>query len=219
MSFCPSKDIHSVYLDGELPENYKIEYEQHLKTCSKCQKELEEMKTVRDLLHNDSNSLNLDEHFMSDSFNRLQIKMAYSRNTISQKKRSNNSFNYFISAAAAAAVFALIIPIRMNTMKTNAVTEPEIAAVVPVTTAKNVSFDSGKSVLVSGNIQEADLSSNRKRDNNRAAFVQNVKDVDLLRPEFENESISIRITVPGVGVEPVVTEISLPMEMVVSGRY
>ena len=23
MSFCPSKDIHSVYLDGELPENYK----------------------------------------------------------------------------------------------------------------------------------------------------------------------------------------------------
>ena len=25
MSFCPSKDIHSVYLDGELPENYKAE--------------------------------------------------------------------------------------------------------------------------------------------------------------------------------------------------
>ena len=24
MSFCPSKDIHSVYLDGELPENSKF---------------------------------------------------------------------------------------------------------------------------------------------------------------------------------------------------
>lgn len=219
MSFCPSKDIHSVYLDGELPENYKVEYENHLKTCSKCQKELEQMKIVRDFFKNDSKSLELDEHFMSDSFDRLQIKMAYNRNTVPHKKYNKTSFNYFISAAAAAAVFALIIPIRMNTMKNNTVTEQEISSVVPVTTAKNVSFDSGKSVLVSGNIQEADLSSNKRKENNRAAFVQHVKDVDLLRPDFEDESISIRITVPGVGVEPVVTEISLPMEMVVSGRY
>ena len=44
MSFCPSKDIHSVYLDGELPENYKAEYELHISHCEKCRKELEQLK-------------------------------------------------------------------------------------------------------------------------------------------------------------------------------
>ena len=43
MSFCPSKDIHSVYLDGELPENYKAEYELHISHCEKCRKELEQL--------------------------------------------------------------------------------------------------------------------------------------------------------------------------------
>ena len=33
MSFCPSKDIHSVYLDNELPEVYKAEYEAHIAVC------------------------------------------------------------------------------------------------------------------------------------------------------------------------------------------
>ena len=46
MSFCPSKDIHSVYLDGELPENYKAEYELHVSHCEKCRKELEQLKAV-----------------------------------------------------------------------------------------------------------------------------------------------------------------------------
>ena len=47
MSFCPSKDIHSVYLDGELPEVYKAEYESHLKICPTCQKELDKIKALR----------------------------------------------------------------------------------------------------------------------------------------------------------------------------
>lgn len=216
MSFCPSKDIHSVYLDGELPEVYKAEYETHIKDCPQCQKQLAQLKGVKKLFQDDSNSLNLDSHFMEESFNRLQIKMAYSKNTVPNKKSYKHTVGYFISAAAAAAVFALIIPIRINTIGNSAEAGTSVASVFPVTTAKEVSFDSRKSVLVSGNIQESDLS--RKRAND-AALIQNVKDVDLLRPNFGDESISIRITVPGVGEEPVVTEINLPMDYVISGRF
>ena len=80
MSFCPSKDIHSVYLDGELPENYKAEYELHISHCEKCRKELEQLKALRSLFKADSDSIKLDDKFMDESFQRLQIKMAYSRN-------------------------------------------------------------------------------------------------------------------------------------------
>ena len=33
MSTCPEKDIHSIYVDGELPENYIKQYESHLSSC------------------------------------------------------------------------------------------------------------------------------------------------------------------------------------------
>ena len=75
MSFCPSKDIHSVYLDGELPENYKAEYELHISHCEKCRKELEQLKALHSLFQADSDSLKLDEHFMDESFQRLQINL------------------------------------------------------------------------------------------------------------------------------------------------
>jgi hypothetical protein len=44
MSFCPTKDIHSIYLDNEMPEIYKAEYESHVATCKKCQQELNKIK-------------------------------------------------------------------------------------------------------------------------------------------------------------------------------
>ena len=62
MSFCPSDDIHSVYLDGELPENFKLEYESHLQSCPECQKKLEQLKKVHQFFEMDSNALNVDEH-------------------------------------------------------------------------------------------------------------------------------------------------------------
>ena len=74
MSFCPTKDIHSVYLDGELPEVYKAEYEQHIQNCEKCRKELMQLKAIHSMFKADSDSMNLDSHYMDESFQRLQIK-------------------------------------------------------------------------------------------------------------------------------------------------
>ena len=45
-----------------------------------------------------------------------------------------------------------------------------------------------------------------------------MNDVDVLRPDFQDEAISIKITVPGMGDFPVTTEINVPMD-IVSGRH
>lgn len=239
MSFCPSKDIHSIYLDGELPENYKAEYELHLKNCEKCRKELEQLKAVRNLFKADSDSLNLDEHFMDESFQRLQIKMAYSKNVGKLPQKSPfKVISYVASGVAAAAVLALVIPVGLKSKAAEAAGTSAVASTVvspliqPVsstsavpitavstnskTSGNNVSFDSGRSVVVSGNIKDVVLSSENQRKN-ATSLVQNVSDVDVLRPDFQDEAISIKITVPGMGDFPVTTEINVPME-IVSGR-
>ncbi len=236
MSFCPSKDIHSVYLDGELPENYKAEYELHISHCEKCRKELEQLKALRSLFKSDSESLNLDQHFMDESFQRLQVKMAYSRNVGRLPQKSPfKVVSYVASGIAAAAVLALVLPLGLKSKQASSgasavVTSPLIQSVssvsaVPITavstgaqtSANNVSFDSGRSVVVSGNIQDVVLSSEKVRKNS-STFSRNVNDVDVLRPDFQDEAISIKITVPGMGDFPVTTEINVPMELV-SGRH
>ena len=234
MSFCPSKDIHSVYLDGELPENYKAEYELHISHCEKCRKELEQLKAVHSLLQADSDALKLDQHFMDESFQRLQIKMAYSKNIGRVPQKSPfKAISYVASGIAAAAVLAIVLPLGLKSNKTNStavantplmqsVTSVSAVPVTAVSTnainsGNNVGYDSGRSMVVSGNIQDVVLSSEKRRKNN-SSFVKNVNDVDVLRPDFQDEAISIKITVPGMGDFPVTTEINVPMELV-SGRY
>ena len=241
MSFCPSKDIHSVYLDGELPENYKAEYELHISHCEKCRKELEQLKAVRAIFKADSDSLNLDSHFMDESFQRLQIKMAYSKNVGKLPQKSPfKVISYVASGVAAAAVIALILPLGLKSNQvsesaavasasTSTISSPLIQSVassssVPITavstsgnTGNKVGYDSGRSVVVSGNIQDVVLSSENKRKT-VSTFAKNVSDVDVLRPDFQDEAISIKITVPGMGDFPVTTEINVPMELV-SGRH
>ena len=222
MSFCPSKDIHSVYLDGELPENYKAEYELHISHCEKCRKELEQLKVVRDMFKADSDSLNLDERFMDESFQRLQIKMAYAKNVGKAPQKSPfKVISYVASGVAAAAVLALVLPLGLKSNKASS--EASTVSAVPLiktvssNTVNNVSYDSGRSVAISGNIQDVVLSSEKQRKNS-SSFTKNVSDVDVLRPDFQDEAISIKITVPGMGDFPVTTEINVPMELV-SGRY
>ena len=222
MSFCPSKDIHSVYLDGELPENYKAEYELHIQHCEKCRKELEQLKAVQKLFKADADSLKLDEKFMDESFQRLQIKMAYSRNIGKVPEKSPfKVISYVASGVAAAAVLALVLPIGLKSNKASS--EASTVSVAPIiksvssSTVNNVSYDSGRSVAISGNIQDVVLSSEKQRKNG-TSLTKNVSDVDVLRPDFQDEAISIKITVPGMGDFPVTTEINVPMELV-SGRY
>lgn len=232
MSFCPTKDIHSVYLDNELPEIYKAEYELHLKNCPACQKELEKIKSLRNLYAADSESINPDSHFLDESFERLQIKMAYNRNIGKARKPDRIVYKYAaVAVSAAVAAFAFIMPVKMTDSKVADKTTGTVAIGPAVSnsattivsannstiTGNNVSFDSGRSVVVSGNIHDKVLSSEAKRKR-QTDFTKNIKDVEVLRPELEDEAISIRITVPGVGDIPFVTEVNVPLG-VMTGRY
>ena len=230
MSTCPSKDIHSVYLDNELPEIYKAEYEEHLKNCPQCQKELEKIRALHKMFTSDSVSITPDATYLNQSFERLQMKMKFAKNT--SRKSSDNgrkSYNRLgVISAAAAAVFALIIPLRLTG---NSAVKESVTEALPIT-ARNVSLNtSGNSGVISGNIDKAVLSSRRNSSAN--PFLQNVSsqansenqnqfsfvhdgDVELLKPEFE--TISIKITLPGIDSVPVTTEVNLPVDFV-SGRF
>ena len=173
---------------------------------------------------------------MDESFQRLQIKMAYSKNVGKVPLKSPfKVISYVASGIAAAAVLALVLPLGLKSNQAStegsAIAASSViqtvgpVSTVPMTavsagpraTGNNVSFDSGRSVVVSGNIQDVVFSSENQRKNG-AAFAKNVGGVDVLRPDFQDEAISIKITVPGMGDFPVTTEINVPMELV-SGRY
>lgn len=243
MSFCPSKDIHSIYLDNEMPDIYKAEYEAHLKNCESCQKELEKLKALHQLFKADSESISLNKQYLDQSFDRLMVKMNYSKHTKLTEKKQASGRKYFIpAAAAAAAVFALIIPVRINSSKINAAPEQAVASTsaAPVmastvassvvsndipSNVRNVSVGGGKGVVISGNIHESVLpSASIGTGGTRNSFVQNVsnsaiekkliQDVDVFRPGFiEDKTISIKITVPGMNAVPVTTEIELPVSV------
>ena len=241
MSFCPSKDIHSVYLDNELPEIYKAEYESHIASCPKCKAELERLRGLRGLLKEDSASITLDEHFLDESYQRLMIKMSYAKNT---GKKAESKFNfrtitYAVSGVAAAAILAVVLPLRAGVAPAGAgmsANQTQIVGLGQNTStatsftpaANNVSFNSGNSMVISGNINESDLSRGHGQRSS-GAEIQNVstnanpgkimKGVEVLRPDFdENETISIKITLPGMNSVPVTAEIQLPAE-VMSGRF
>ncbi len=243
MSTCPTKDLLSVYLDNELPEIYKAEYEDHIKSCPKCSKELEKLKALRVLFQADSKAVTPDSHYLEQSYERLMIKMKYSKvsesskNIISSNKFQLKNLGYFATAVAAAAVFALVIPLGLklgsnssvnpSTLATIPSLSSSVASVVSNDYANNISLNSGRSVLISGNIEQSVLSSvnrgfknssivrNISNNSNVSGNMNMIKDVEVFRPDFaDEETISIRVTVPGMSSSSVVAEFEMPVSVI-----
>lgn len=243
MSLCPNNDLHSVYLDGELPEQFKAEYENHVNNCPACQSELKKLSALRSVFASDAKTVTPDSHYLDESFARLQIKMSYSKNTVHHKPSNNiKNFSYVAMAAAAAVAFAFIVPLRINAGKNSASGANTAVASVPSfssmpaygTSVNNVSLNSGRSVVISGNIEGAvipsvssDVSSNVSMNNNtysghhhnpRSRYGSMIADVEMFRPDFgEPASISIKVTFPGMGAGPIPSDLPLP-ENVITGN-
>lgn len=119
MSTCPENDIHSIYLDNELPENFKAEYEAHIASCPKCKAKLEQMRKTHEAFQYDSESLELDKEFMDASFERLQSRMRYAK--VASENKSSNTIMFpapkklLPFAIAAAAVVAYVVPAAFRT--------------------------------------------------------------------------------------------------------
>lgn len=132
MFTCPDDDIHCVYSDGELPQNFTAEYEAHVRNCPKCSAKLEKLLALKAAFKSDSDSISLSEHDLDESFERLETRLSYkkvvspnpplktkSANLFKPKLSSHHNpvfpkalggLKYFVVGAAAALVVVFAIP-------------------------------------------------------------------------------------------------------------
>ncbi len=154
MSICPTKDIHSIYLDNELPLSYLKEYEEHIKNCPACTAQLNELKALKGILQDNSNSINFTKDELDKSYERLLTKMSYSKTKDASKKIFDfddfkSSAKYILTGIAAAAVVAFILPVRMNKSNANEnIASYQNFEPVPRTSVSNFSgFSQGNAIL------------------------------------------------------------------------
>lgn len=208
MSTCPSNDIHSVYLDGELPPEFKAKYEEHLASCKKCQKIMESLKRSHDFLQNDANDV--PPLPMSESFERLQSRMRYARiaKTVYIFPKCNLKY---AAGIAAIALFAFVFPARLTR------TPQTISSFSPL--ARNLYPPLEKTTAVlNGTIDENVILDNTQNASQnslyRTSAVQDffydlarpvdveLPDVDVFRPNFTNQNqFHIRHNFDPVGVQ------------------
>ena len=228
MSTCPEKDIHSIYLDNELPNAYVEEYEKHIKSCTKCQEELRKLKTLREAFIQDSKNLNLSQKSMDESFKRLQARMSYSKvisSAKTNKKHIRVTNNKLISAihdfdmnklaipfaAAAAFVAALVLPIG----KTTSINQQTIASSTQSSNSETINASVNTPAItpvLNSNqlVHNASFSNDSNKSNGLQIIQDSLKSVDVFRPEFTDKTVSIKITLSSLAdMPPVKIETSL----------
>ena len=209
MYSCPTDDIHSIYLDNELPVSYIQEYESHLKSCAKCRAKLESMRKIKDALKEDCRSINLSKPYMEQSFERLQTKMHYSKNVVHEFKLpvSEKTLRWSMGACAAVVVAAILPFTISNSSKAKSDT---LASITPVARPQNTPI-ARQNVVITGN-----LNSNMAQtvSTGRNSY-SSLPDVDVLRPDFDDSrNFKFKITVPGLNDEEIQTfEFNLPENM------
>ena len=254
MSTCPSNDIHSVYLDNELPETYVALYESHIKSCPKCAAKLASLRAVSAAFRSEADGMTLDASSLGKSWERLQARLSYSKTTnrvyrfpesgdpsiysaVAEQVRRLTALgiDYEIipgvpafSAAAAAAIFALIIPVRVL----RSPSAVQTAAINPISRSTSVEL-AKNNVVINGNIEQPrafvpslsdetygvnaeygtgfDASlvafDGARFDASRSGERQ-LEDVDLFRPDFASgSSLAIKIGIPEIGFVPPAADI------------
>lgn len=141
MSTCPENDIHSLYLDNELPLSYREEYEAHIKSCPKCAKKLESLKMIQNDLREESKEYTMTEQMLDESYERLMAKLSYS-NTLkkleSKKKYSIKGISkYVLTGVAAAAIVAVVMPVKGK--KNNISVSSNFEPIVRTSSFENIS--------------------------------------------------------------------------------
>lgn len=168
MYTCPETDIHSVYLDGELPHNYIAAYESHVRSCPDCSAKLEQFRALKNAFQADKNAFHFSQNDLDVSFERLQIRLSYSK--ITQHHKSAVSFpkisgiKYFAAGIAAAAAVALILP---GSGKSSAM-QNQIASFQPV--ARTSISSVANQVKAEGNIDVSVLNEMLASESNEQQF-------------------------------------------------
>lgn len=185
MFTCPENDIHSIYLDGELPEKFARDYEAHIVSCEKCRAKLEELRAMREILSKDSSSLNLSDDFMEKSFERLQDRMRFKK-IVSQSEPKKfivpMRHTFIPMAAAAAAVFAIMLPQKMNSAQNVNMAAQDLPI---ISKAQEITPIAKSDVIVEGGIQDVALQKTNERNSLAVNAPQNTKPLELKASKFE----------------------------------
>ncbi len=227
MYSCPTDDIHSLYVDNELPAAYRKDYEEHIATCKSCAKKVESYRRIKNAFKKDSSTITLSSEEMDASFERLSTKLRYKTNTTEQGVHRFPAEIARWSIAAAAIVAAAIVPVSISTK--NSTKTSQVASIAPVARPQNIPI-SNQSVVLNGNINgdyAMPVGTAGPSDFHRGGpdgfrpprmrtrgLNSSLTNVDVLRPDFEEPNkISIKINVPGLEQENDSIEIKLPVNM------
>ncbi len=173
MSTSLEKDLHSVYIDGEMPESFVSQYESIVSSNEKEKAALEKMQSLHSLLQEDSEAMtkkitspspeNPESSFIDASFERLQTKMRYAKNVSFANGQAGESktfvtpfIKYASSFAAAAAVFAVVF-IPLHNKSISQAKETAVAA-ISIMKQNTIEPIAKKDVVIDGNINKEDLS-------------------------------------------------------------
>ncbi len=179
MFTCPNKDLHSVYLDGELSAEYKAKYEEHIKGCPKCQAELKKLEGIHSLLKSDSDSISMSERDMESSFERLQSRLSYKRvlKMPSFSDGAKSIFKDVLVGSAAAAVIAAVMPTKTQTVIQTTDFKP---------VARMTSLDMPTEIQIEGSVSPASVVSFLADDNgSKQAAVSFAAPIHAVNPEID----------------------------------
>ncbi len=112
MSTCPSKNIHSLYIDNELTQSLRHKFEKHLSTCESCTEQIKKYSALR----NNLASLN-EESDIESGYDRLKLRLRYKTTVAPHRTYNISSFIMKLTPVlATAAVIALFFPFISNTV-------------------------------------------------------------------------------------------------------
>lgn len=220
MSTCPEQDMHSVYLDGELPQKYALDYESHLTNCQKCRDEYAKLNKLSSLLKEDASSNELSSQELEDSFSRLQTKLRYQQHIRQSQPVNVHRFTWVIpSVAAAALAFALILPNKGVSAPTQ-VTERPISisasalagglSVAPSVNTNQTRFIREPAIIVEEPIGHHIKSISLTPE-------EALSTMDIFRPSFsKDKKISLKMSLSDLESLPINGEISLPVQMYIT---
>lgn len=190
---CPGKDIHSLYIDGELSQEYKQRFEEHLQTCPACTQQQEIYLKMRQHVRTDATNYNQEDGYM-----RLMARLSYKTVVAPEKRFSFRSgFRRFAPVMAAALLFALFFPFNIfySDTKNNQI----INAVAPLGNLQSVSHNLAP-------LQQRGVAATGTADFVQTGYIQQryiinvdvskLSASDLFMPILEQDTVQIQIKEP-----------------------
>ena len=216
MSTYLENDLHSVYVDNELPPAYHKTYESLVASDERHAAALRKMQSLRDDFQQDSKTLDIDDAFLEASFARLQTKLRYHKHAVApQDERPvvHQFTRWGISFAAAAAVFALAITPALRTSDTvkddaiNAIKSSKFTPIAQndIAVDGNLNQEMLSAIAVNGNsaVQGASMASTAAsipsvhQKSHRVNLNDSLTSIDVFRPAsaHADNGLSIRISI------------------------